>query len=125
MGGGARIGDITCNTTASADDVTINATNFNDAQVLLTIAENFASQERYQLQPTKTNTIQVKFSQRKQTDKIQRKQTDKIQQNLQLKNDNIPNVTEATHIGLQQTSNFKKFGEINVDNNKREEQHIV
>ena len=67
-------------------------TNFNDAQVLLTIAENFASQERYQLQPTKTNTIQVKFS--------QRKQTDQIQQNLQLKNDNIPNVTEATHIGL-------------------------
>ena len=44
-----------------------------------------------------------------------------------MKSDDIPNVTEATHIGLQQTSNFKKSGEINVDNNKkkkREEQHI-
>jgi adenine-specific DNA methylase len=109
VGVGARIGDITCNTTACADDVTLNTTDFNDAQVLLTIAEDFASQERYQLQPTKTNTIQVKFS--------QRKQSDKIKQSLQMKSDDIPNVTEATHIGLQQTCNFKKSGEINVDNN--------
>jgi hypothetical protein len=34
-----------------------------------------------------------------------------------MKSDDIPNVTEATHIGLQQISNFKKSGEINVDNN--------
>jgi phosphotransacetylase len=34
-----------------------------------------------------------------------------------MKSDDIPNVTEATHIGLQQTSNFKMSGEINVDNN--------
>ena len=38
---------------AAADDVTLNTTDFNDAQVLLTIAEDFASQERYQLQPQK------------------------------------------------------------------------
>ena len=57
----------------------------------------------------------------------QRKQSDKIKQSLQMKSDDIPNVTETTHIGLQQISNFKKSGEINVDNNikkKREEQHI-
>ena len=34
-----------------------------------------------------------------------------------MKSDDIPNVTEATHIGLQQTCNFKKSVEINVDNN--------
>jgi hypothetical protein len=34
-----------------------------------------------------------------------------------MKSDDIPNVTEATHIELQQISNFKKSGEINVDNN--------
>ena len=34
-----------------------------------------------------------------------------------MKSANIPNVTEATHIGLPQTSNSKKSGEINVDNN--------
>jgi hypothetical protein len=34
-----------------------------------------------------------------------------------MKSDDIHNVTEATHTGLQQTSNFKKSVEINVDNN--------
>ena len=32
---------------ACADDVTLNTTDFNDAQVLLTIAEDFASQVKH------------------------------------------------------------------------------
>jgi hypothetical protein len=42
-----------------------------------------------------------------------------------MKSDDIHNVTEATHIGLQQTSNFKKSGEINVDNNIKKVQRAT
>ena len=42
-----------------------------------------------------------------------------------MKSDDIPNVTETTHIGLQQISNFKKSGEINVDNNIKKVQRAT
>jgi len=42
-----------------------------------------------------------------------------------MKSDDIPNVTEATHIGLQQISNFKKSGEINVNNNIKKAQRAT
>ena len=42
-----------------------------------------------------------------------------------MKSDDIPNVTETTYIGLQQISNFKKSGEINVDNNIKKVQRAT
>lgn len=104
---GSKIGDIICNTSACADDVTINASNMNDAQVLVSIAQNFAYEERYQLQASKTNVIHIKTSKNQYT-------LDNI---IEMNDTEIPNVETAAHIGLQQSSNLNKFGEINVENN--------
>ena len=61
---GSKVGDIICNTSACADDVTINATTESEAQIVLDIAADFAKQEKYELQPSKTNTIRIKPSKR-------------------------------------------------------------
>lgn len=106
---GAKIGNIICNTSACADDVTVNATNIEDTQILLNIAEDFAKQERYQLQPTKTNALKIQFS--------RRQQIETCEQQLQMKGQNIPNAKEATHIGLIQTDTFHQTTDRNVDNN--------
>jgi hypothetical protein len=50
---GAKIGNIICNTSACADDITLNSFNEIDT------AAEYAKQERYQLQHTKTNSIRI------------------------------------------------------------------
>ena len=56
---GAKIDNIICNTSACADDITLNSFNEIDT------AAEYAKQERYQLQHTKTNSIRM-HSSRKQ-----------------------------------------------------------
>ena len=104
---GATIGDIMCNICACADDVTVNATNEEDAQILLDIAADFAKQERYELQPAKTNLIRIKPT--------SHTKYNLANQTLQPNGADIPDATEATHIGLLQTDNLS--AEANVDNN--------
>ena len=106
---GSKVGDIICNTSACADDVTINTTTESHAQFLLDIAADFAKQERYELQPSKTNTIRIKPSIR--TSK------GKPTYPLQLNVSDIPEVEEATHIGLKQKNLNSKTAEVNVENN--------
>lgn len=59
---GCIIGNIRCNGTASADDITINSQKEDDCQILIAIAEHFSTQERYFLQPNKTETLHVEPS---------------------------------------------------------------
>jgi hypothetical protein len=47
---GAKIDNIICNTSACADDITLNSFNEMEAQVLIDTAAEYAKQERYQLQ---------------------------------------------------------------------------
>jgi hypothetical protein len=43
---GAKIGNIICNTSACADDVTLNSFNEMEAQVLIETAAEYAKQEQ-------------------------------------------------------------------------------
>jgi hypothetical protein len=58
----------------------------------LDIAADFAKQERYELQPSKTNTIRIKPSNRTSKGKPTHP--------LKLNGSDIQEVEEATHIGL-------------------------
>ena len=61
---GAKVEDIICNTSAGADDVTINTYPDQDTQILLDIAADLANQELYEFQPSKTNIVRIKPSHR-------------------------------------------------------------
>lgn len=75
------------------------------------IAADFAKQERYELQPSKTNTIRIKPSNRYSKGKPIHL--------LHLNESDFPEVEEATHIGLKQTALNSKTAEINVENNMK------
>ena len=108
---GAKIGNIICNTSACADDITLNSSNEMEAQVLIDTAAEYAKQERYQLQHTKTNSIRMHSN---------RKQYSSGQQNLnslQINGQPINDTKEAPHIGLLQSDTIAKTMEINVEQN--------
>jgi hypothetical protein len=62
---GSKVGNVICNTSACADDVTLNSFNEMESQVLIDTAAEYAKQERYQLQHSKANSIRM-HSNRKQ-----------------------------------------------------------
>jgi hypothetical protein len=103
---GAKIGNSAC-----ADDVTLNSVNEMEAQVLIETAAEYAKQERYQLQHTKTNSIRIHSN---------RKQYSTGQQNLnslQINGQPINDTKEAHYIGLLQSDTIGKTMEINVEQN--------
>ena len=103
---GAKIGNIICNTSACADDITLNSSNEMEAQVLIDTAAEYAKQERYQLQHTKTNSIRMHSN---------RKQYSSGQQNLnslQINGQPINDTKEAPHIGFLQSDTIAKTMEI-------------
>ena len=106
---GAKVGDIICNTRACADDVTINTYSDHDVQILLDIAADFANQERYELQPSKTNIVRIKSS--------NRLSISGEMQTLLLNDSEIPEVEQATHIGLKIANTISNAAKANVENN--------
>ena len=79
--------------------------------MLIDTAAEYAKQERYQLQHTKTNSIRMHSN---------RKQYSSGQQNLNLLQINgqpINDTKEAPHIGLLQSDTIAKTMEINVEQN--------
>ena len=108
---GAKIGNIICNTSACTNAITLNSFNEMEAQVLIDTAAEYAKQERYQLQHTKTNSIRMHSN---------RKQYSSGQQNLnslQINGQPINDTKEAPHIGLLQSDTIAKTMEINVELN--------
>ena len=105
------------NTSACADDVTINTYSDQDAQILLDIAADFANQERYELQPSKTNIVRIKPS--------HRLSISGEMQTLLLNDSEIHEVEQVTHIGLEIANTISNAAEANVENNikKPGEQH--
>jgi hypothetical protein len=105
---GAKVGDIICNTSACADDVTINTYSDHDVQILLDIVADFANQERYELQPSKTNSVRIKPS--------HRLSISGEMQTLLLNDSEIPEVEQATHIGLKIANTISNAAKANVEN---------
>ena len=106
---GAKVGGIICNTSACADDVTINTYSDQVVQILLDIAADFANQERYELQPSKTNIVRIKPS--------HRLSISGEMQTLLLNDSEIPEVEQVTHIGLEIANTISNAAEANVENN--------
>ena len=115
---GAKVGGIICNTSACADDVTINTYSDQDVQILLDIAADFVNQERYELQPSKTNIVRIKPS--------HRLSISGEMQTLLLNDSEIPEVEQVTHIGLEIANTISNAAEANVENNitKSQESNI-
>jgi hypothetical protein len=113
----AKVGGIICNTSACADDVTINTYSDQVVQILLDIAADFANQERYELQPSKTNIVRIKPS--------HRLSISGEMQTLLLNDSEIHEVEQVTHIGLEIANTISNAAEANVENNikKPGEQH--
>jgi hypothetical protein len=95
---GMKIGNIQCATLACADDIAINSTNLEKAQILLNIAYDYSCKEHYKLQPQQSVVIYMS-SQKK------RGKSTPIQ--LQLNGTNLPNVEKTAHLGIQRSKTDK------------------
>ena len=103
---GAHIGNINCCSSACADDVTINAADDNDTQVLISIAEDFAKAERYLLQPKKTEAVH--FTSKRDV---------AYKENFQLYDCPINSVESSTHLGVKRSTSLSKTAETHIDSN--------
>jgi hypothetical protein len=54
-----KIENIQCAASACADDIAINSTNLEEAQILLNIAYDYSCKEHYKLQPQKSVVIDM------------------------------------------------------------------
>lgn len=84
---GKKIESIKFLTTACADDVTLNCTDSNEAQLLVNISYDFSTKQRYKLQPDKS----VVIGQRKTGSKS----------DLNMNNTKLQNMDYGTHLGIQ------------------------
>jgi hypothetical protein len=95
---GYRIGTITINTVACADDIALQnvvSDNPHDLQILVNLAVQYSITHRYKLQPQKNVVIEVNKKGRNQQDK-----------NLPLKinQDDMPTVEKSAHLGILRVS---------------------
>jgi hypothetical protein len=103
-----KIGNIQCAALACADDISINSTNLEKAQILLNIAYDYSCKEHYKLQPQQSVVIYMS-SQKK------RGKSTPIQ--LQLNGTNLPNVEKTAHLGIKRSKTDKDTIENTVNEN--------
>lgn len=105
---GYKLGNISINNTACADDIALMSDNPQDAQILVNMATDFAFMEGYELQPTKSVMINVQAKGKHPSDP-----------NLKLKmgNNTMPITDKAMHLGIMRTTSLKENMTVNVDEN--------
>ena len=104
VGIGLRIGNINVNNTGCADDVALLSTQLSDAQIMVNMALDFAKCE---LQPKKSVAIHIRGN---------NKQCETANEKLNMGNITIPEVEQATHLGIIRTT-MKHNIQTNVDEN--------
>jgi hypothetical protein len=102
-----KIGNIQCPASACADDITINNTNLEEAQILLNMVYDYNCKEHYKLQPQKSVVIDMSS---------QKKRGKSTPNQLQLDGTNLQNVEKTAHsericftILLWNFSSFSRF----------------
>lgn len=105
---GYKIGNISTNNTACADDIALISENHHEAQILVNMATDFAYMEGYELQPTKSVVINVE---------AKRNQPSNTNSNLIMGNNNMPTVEKAVHLGITRTSSLIDNMTVNVEEN--------
>ena len=105
---GYRIGNISTNSTACADDIALVSDCDEHTQILINMAYDYASMEGYQLQPTKSVIINVTP-----------KRTVSVQNQLEftLGTSKMPKVERSTHLGIIRTESLKNNMIVNVEEN--------
>ena len=90
-----KIGDVNCNASACVDDVALMSRREHETQVMINIADEFATIEGYKLQPAKSVIINIQPNKRKQS---------MMDQEYILENNVMPNVKQAIHLGIIRTN---------------------
>jgi hypothetical protein len=91
---GIQIGDVACPATACADEVTLNSTTPEDAQILIDIAYDYSLKQRYMLQPAKSAILEI--GKHKTTNSFHMGETVMSIEN------------KATHLGIQRATSTKE-----------------
>ena len=112
---GSRIGNVLCNATARADDVTLMASSDEEMQVLINMASRFANMEGYKLQPKKSVLLHVKTRKNDLVPDI----------HMQLGDENLSSVTKASHLGILRTKSLKENVKLNVEENIKKARRCV
>ena len=102
---GMKIGHVPCCATACADDITLNCTSPEDAQILLNMAYNYSCNEHYKLQPQKSVVIEMGTKQNHQPIALTMEKT------------NLNNVEVSTHLGIKRSKTDKTTVENTVNEN--------
>jgi hypothetical protein len=105
---GLKIGNINVNNTGCADDIALLSTQLSDAQIMVNMALDFANLEGYELQPKKSVAINIRGN---------NKQCETTNEKLNMGNITMPEVEQATHLGIIRTTTMKHNIQTNVDEN--------
>jgi hypothetical protein len=105
---GMKIGNIQCPASACADDIAINNTNLEEAQILLNMVYDYNCKEHYKLQPQKSVVIDMSS---------QKKRGKSTPNQLQLDGTNLQNVEKTAHLGIQRSKTDKDTIENTVNEN--------
>ena len=97
IGIGLKIGNINVNNTGCADNIALLSTQLSDAQIMVNMALDFANLEGYELQPNK--------------------QCETTNEKLNMGNITMPEVEQATHLGIIRTTTMKHNIQTNVEEN--------
>ena len=108
VGIGLKIGNINVNNTGCADDIALLSTQLSDAQIMVNMALDFANLEGYELQPKKSVAIHIRGN---------NKQCETTNEKLNMGNITMPEVEQATHLGIIKTTTMKHNIQTNVDEN--------
>jgi hypothetical protein len=119
---GLKIGNINVNNTGCADDIALLSTQLSDAQIMVNMALDFANLEGYELQPKKSVAIHIRGN---------NKQCETTNEKLNMGNITMPEVEQATHLGIIKTSliivsiSNKNCNFLNSENNILHVQHYL
>ncbi|CAC5360197.1 unnamed protein product [Mytilus coruscus] len=105
---GYRIGNISVNSTACADDIALISEEPDQAQLLINMACDYAYMEGYQLQPTKSVVFNITNRKRKQYP---------VTTTFAMGPHEMPSVKSATHLGIIRTTSLKENMTANVEEN--------
>ena len=88
---GMRIGNISTNCTACADDVALLSGNPDHTQILINMCNDYAHMEGYELQPAKSVALNIKAKSKKKSLNVK---------NYKLGTKTMPTVESAVHLGI-------------------------
>ena len=114
VGIGLKIGNINVNNTGCADEIALLSTQLSDAHIMVNMALDFANLEGYELQQQKSVAIHIRGN---------NKQCETTNEKLNMGNITIPEVEQATYVGIIRTTTMKHNIQTNVVENITKARH--